>query len=127
MISKNLETPYGTGDVKMKKQRKRAVVLLLAAAVLMGTLSGCGCGKKKKADPETQQVMKISITPAVTPTPSVEEVNPDAVVTKDGITMVNSYLAEKETAQPSPKEEETEGTEEVLSDEEDGVDISEES
>lgn len=127
MISKNLETAYGTGDVKMKKQRKRAVVLLLAVAVLMGTLSGCGCGKKKKADPETQQVMKISITPAVTPTPSVEEVNPYAVVTKDGITMVNSYLTEKETAQPSPKEEETEGTEEVLSDEEDGVDISEES
>ena len=98
MIGKNLETAYGTGDVKMKKQRKRAVVLLLAAAVLMGTLSGCGCGKKKKADPETQQVMKISITPAVTP-----------------------------TVHPSPKEEETEGTEEVLSDEENGVDISEES
>ena len=37
MISKNMETAYGTGDVKMKKQRKRAVVLLLAVAVLMGT------------------------------------------------------------------------------------------
>lgn len=57
-------------------------------------LAGCGCGKKKAADPETEEVIKISITPEATPTTAPEQVNSDAVVSSNGVTMVNSYLDE---------------------------------
>ena len=44
----------------MKKTRSR--LLLTGAVLLMCTLlAGCGCGKKKAADPETEEVIKISI------------------------------------------------------------------
>lgn len=64
-------------------------VCLLAAALFV---AGCGCGKKN-TDPETQEVLKISITPEPSPTAAPETVNSDAVVTNGGITMVNSYLS----------------------------------
>lgn len=64
-------------------------VLLLLACIF----SGCGCGKKKEADPEGQQVLKLTIAPEATPTPDPMEVNPDAVVTNGNVTMVNEYLA----------------------------------
>ena len=54
----------------MKKIRSR--LLLTGAVFLMCTLlAGCGCGKKKAVDPETEEVIKISITPE--PTPRSEE------------------------------------------------------
>ena len=57
-------------------------------------LAGCGCGKKKAVDPETEEVIKISITPEPTPTTAPEQVNSAAVVSSGGVTMVNSYLDE---------------------------------
>ena len=77
----------------MKKTRSR--LLLTGAVLLMCTLlAGCGCGKKKAADPETEEVIKISITPEPTPTTAPEQVNSAAVVSSGGVTMVNSYLDE---------------------------------
>ena len=77
----------------MKKTRSR--LLLTGAVLLMCTLlAGCGCGKKKAVDPETEEVIKISITPELTPTTAPEQVNSDAVVSSGGVTMVNSYLDE---------------------------------
>ncbi len=77
----------------MKKTRSR--LLLTGAVLLMCTLlAGCGCGKKKAVDPETEEVIKISITPEPTPTTAPEQVNSDAVVSSGGVTMVNSYLDE---------------------------------
>ena len=49
---------------------------------------------KKKTDPASEQVLKISITPEPSPTPAPEEIDPEAVVTNGNLTMVNSYLAE---------------------------------
>ena len=77
----------------MKKTRSR--LLLTGAVLLMCTLlAGCGCVKKKAADPETEEVIKISITPEPTPTTAPEQVNSAAVVSSGGVTMVNSYLDE---------------------------------
>ena len=77
----------------MKKTRSR--LLLTGAVLLMCTLlAGCGCGKKKAVDPETEEVIKISITPESTPTTAPEQVNSAAVVSSGGVTMVNSYLDE---------------------------------
>lgn len=75
----------------MKKTRSR--LLLTGAVLLMCTLLACcGCGKKKAVDPETEEVIKISITPEPTPTTAPEQVNSAAVVSSGGVTMVNSYL-----------------------------------
>ena len=77
----------------MRKTRSR--LLLTGTVLLMCTLlAGCGCGRKKAADPETEEVIKISITPEATPTTAPEQVNSDAVVSSNGVTMVNSYLDE---------------------------------
>lgn len=77
----------------MKKTRSR--LLLTGAVFLMCILlAGCGCGKKKAVDPETEEVIKISITPEPTPTTAPEQVNSAAVVSSGGVTMVNSYLDE---------------------------------
>lgn len=72
-------------------QKRTALVALVLLCILA---SGCGCGKKKEKDPEKEQVMKITITPEATPTPVPEQVNADAVVTRDKITMINGYLVE---------------------------------
>lgn len=77
----------------MRKIRSR--LLLTGAVLLMCTLlAGCGYGKKKAVDPETEEVIKISITPEPTPTTAPEQVNSAAVVSSGGVTMVNSYLDE---------------------------------
>ena len=75
----------------MKKTRSR---LLLTGAVLLMCilLAGCGCGKKKAVDPETEEVIKRCSTPEPTPTTAPELVNSAAVVSSGGVTMVNSYL-----------------------------------
>ena len=82
---------------------KRANVCVTAGVLLLicSLLTGCGCGKKKERDKTSEEVVRISITPEVTPTPIPEQVNPDAVVTNGGITMVNQYLVEKGTAAPA--------------------------
>ena len=61
------------------------MVCILACCLI---LVGCGCGKKKKTDPASEQVLKISITP----TP--ETVDSAAVTTNGDVTMVNIYAAE---------------------------------
>lgn len=80
----------------MKKYtgKRLAVISVLALCVF---LSGCGCGKKKK-DPASERVLKISITPEPSPTQKPDETDKEAVVTKDGITMVNEYLISQEEA-----------------------------
>ena len=75
----------------MTNIRKLTAVTL--AVLLCTALAGCGCGKKK-TDPASEQVLKISITPVPSPTPAAEEIDPEAVVTNGNLTMVNSYLAE---------------------------------
>ncbi len=74
---------------------KKRTGIMLPAAVFAACvlLAGCGCGKEK--DPAEQQVLKITVTPEPTATPVPEEVNPDAVVTSGGVTMVNEYLIQK--------------------------------
>ena len=44
------------------KIRLFKTVLILCILVCCVTLAGCGCGKKK-TDPASEQVIKISITP----------------------------------------------------------------
>lgn len=83
----------------MKKITAKKITVL-SVLMFCAFLSGCGCGKKKK-DPAAEQVLKISITPEPSPTPKLEEVNQDAVVTNGNITMVNEYL----TKQGSSNEE----------------------
>lgn len=82
---------------------KRANVCVTAVVLLLicSFLTGCGCGTKKERDKTAEEVVRISITPEVTPTPVPEQVNPDAVVTNGGITMVNQYLVEKGAAAPA--------------------------
>lgn len=63
-----------------------AAAVFFAAALVMS-----GCGGKKEADPETQEVIKISVTPEPTPTEAPEVTNPDAVTTSGNVTMVNGY------------------------------------
>ena len=73
----------------MKKGRKRIFLILAAAFGVL--LSGCGCGQER--DPMEEQVIELSITsiPSPTPEPESEKINPDAVVTNDGITIINEY------------------------------------
>lgn len=91
---------------------KRSIIKKLAVAsvlLLCVFFAGCGCGKKK-SDPASRQVLKISITPEATPTPEPEKINKDAVVTNDGITMVNEYLV-NEGASGAASETESYGEE----------------
>lgn len=76
--------------------RKLTAVSVLLLCVF---LAGCGCGKKK-TDPAASQVLKISITPEPSPTPEPEQINADAIVTRDGITMVNQYLLDQGSREP---------------------------
>ncbi|MDO4519427.1 MAG: hypothetical protein Q4B47_03910 [Eubacteriales bacterium] len=72
---------------------------MLIAALLSISLIGCG---KKEKDAATQQVLKITITPTPVITPEAEEINPNAIVTKDNVTMTNLYLLENPDAAPTP-------------------------
>ena len=78
----------------MKKYTKKKLAVI-SVLMLCAFLSGCGCGKKKK-DPASEQVLKISITPEPSPTQKPDEIDKDTVVTKDGVTMVNEYLISQE-------------------------------
>ena len=67
-------------------------ILMMVSILCVCTLFS-GCGKEKETDAASTQVLEITITPAVTPTPAPGEVNPDAVITNGNLTMVNEYLA----------------------------------
>lgn len=76
-------------------KEKQIKKIIGASGILLCLFAGgCGCGKKEK-DPAEEQVLEITITPAVTPTPQPSEINPDAVTTSGDITMVNVYLEQK--------------------------------
>lgn len=74
-----------------RMMRKLMLASLLAALCLLA--AGCGCGTKKEPDPESSEVMEISITPEATPTPEPSAVPSAAVTTNGNLTMVNGYLA----------------------------------
>lgn len=76
----------------MKKYTKKKLAVI-SVLMLCAFLSGCG---KKKKDPASEQVLKISITPEPSPTQKPDEIDKDAVVTKDGVIMVNEYLISQE-------------------------------
>ena len=63
----------------MKYLNRKKLISLTVLLLACSLAAGCGCGKKKEKDASSQQVMKISITPAVTPTKAPSEVNKDAV------------------------------------------------
>ena len=75
------------------KIRLFKTVLILCILVCCVTLAGCGCGKKK-TDPASEQVLKISIIPTPSLTPEPEQVDSAAVTTNGDVTMVNIYAAE---------------------------------
>ena len=72
---------------------KKTWIGIMGMVLLCMAASGCG-GSKKEADKESTEVMQLTITPQATPTPRPEEVHPEAVVSKDGTTMINGYLME---------------------------------
>lgn len=75
------------------RQNKKSMVM---AVLLLVCVFAAGCGSKSgKADPASEQVLKITITPEPTATPSPDQVNSDAVVQNGNITMVNSYLEQQ--------------------------------
>lgn len=76
----------------MKRRKKSMAVAALLLLCALAT--GCG-GKPDKADPASEQVLKITITPEPTATPAPEQINSDAVVQNGNITMVNSYLEQQ--------------------------------
>ncbi|MDO4272796.1 MAG: hypothetical protein Q4D16_03930 [Eubacteriales bacterium] len=78
----------------MKRTYRKVLVFTLALSASI-FISGCGCGKKKEPDAQSQQVLKITITPSVAPTKAPDEMNPEAVVTNGNMTMVNEYLDQK--------------------------------
>ena len=62
----------------------------LAAVLFVLSFSGCG---SEETDAYASRVLKLTITPAPSPTPAPVVKYPEATASKDGITMVNSYLA----------------------------------
>lgn len=79
----------------MKRYKKMRIAL---GAVLICTCI-CGCGGEKTADKEASEVIQISIAPeSVTPTPTMEQIDPAAVTTNGNMTMINEYLADAPTA-----------------------------
>lgn len=96
----------------MKYINRKKFIVLTLFVLSFSLLSGCG--KKKDKDAAAQQVLKITITPSVTPTKAPSEVNKDAVVTNGNLTMVNEYLAEKgdESSQNDGGQDDGSGSEE---------------
>lgn len=76
---------------KIAIRKIQNVISLLCLVMLAVLLTGCG---SKEEDVTKNQVLKITITPTPAITPSPEELNPKAVVSKDGVTMINLYLLE---------------------------------
>ena len=74
---------------------KEKKVLLAFLAVLSVCLFLSGCGKEK--DPKTTEVMKLSVTPEETPTPTPKVINDSAVTTSGELTMVNEYRVSEDT------------------------------
>ena len=62
----------------------------LTAALFVLSFSGCG---SEEIDAYASKVLQLTITPAPSPTPAPVVKYPEATASKDGITMVNSYLA----------------------------------
>ena len=62
----------------------------LASVLFVLSFSGCG---SEEIDAYASKVLKLTITPAPSPTPAPVVKYPEATASKDGITMVNSYLA----------------------------------
>lgn len=89
------------------KEKGRKIAIGICLILLCAAVGGCG---KKEKDPATEQVLEISITPIVTPTPKPSETNPDAVTVNGDITMVNTYLLEKGSTETKTNEE-TDGQE----------------
>ena len=83
----------------MKKGTARAVKYIVVGSVLVLSviMTGCGCGKKK-TDPASEQVLKISITPELSPTPAPDTVDTAAVTSNGDISMVNLYVAQNPSA-----------------------------
>ncbi|MDO4648685.1 MAG: hypothetical protein Q4B26_08540 [Eubacteriales bacterium] len=71
---------------------KRKGTILILGMLCGLVLSGCG----KTEDEMSNQVVQLTITPAPTPTPKPVESYPEATAEKNGITMVNQYLIDKE-------------------------------
>ena len=78
----------------MEMRKRIAAVLWLFLAAGMVVFSGCG---KEKSEEETQikELVKESPTPTVQP----EADNPENTQTKDGVSMTNDYLNQKEAGQ----------------------------
>lgn len=98
------------------KKRYIKMTGFFAGLLACALLTGCG---DKETDPAAEQVLEITITPAATPTPAPEELNPAAVTEKDGITMVNGYLEQQgassagTAAQPDASGTEEDGAQET--------------
>lgn len=75
----------------MKRIFRGFVFLCLLCCI--GLLSGCG----KEKDPQTTEVMKLSVTPEATPTPTPRVVNSDAVTSSGELTMVNEFRVSEDT------------------------------
>ena len=87
----------------MRRMRKHVKKIVIAACVIILLIlcmfiRSCACGPKKEIDPASEQVLPLTMAPEATPTPAPEEIDPAAVVSNGGITMVNEYLAEKSSA-----------------------------
>lgn len=78
---------------EMMKRNSKRIFWIVTAALLF---SGTGCGSQKERDPLEEQVMELTITSIPSPTPEPEQINPDAVVTTGGITMINEYTGNQE-------------------------------
>ena len=65
------------------KKMKRTLTLLLAAALTLGTLVGCGGGKEPEAEPEQEQqveIEKVDLSVLTDPSEYVSGLAPDTVV-----------------------------------------------
>lgn len=105
----------------MEMRKKFAAVLCLFLAASMAVFSSCG---KEKSEEETQikELVKESPTPTVQP----EADNPENTQTKDGVSMTNDYLNQKEAGQvPDISDNENVSSEESTDQGENGADGSE--
>ncbi|MBQ7370377.1 MAG: hypothetical protein IJW67_00600 [Blautia sp.] len=79
----------------MEKIRKNIKFYLFTAGILLCMVL-TGCGKEK--DPQTTEVIKLSITPEATPTPTPKVIQSSAVTTNGELTMVNEFRVSEDTA-----------------------------
>lgn len=79
----------------MESIRKKIQFCLLTAGILLCMVL-TGCGKEK--DPQTTEVIRLSITPEATPTPTPKVIQSSAVTTNGELTMVNEFRVSEDTA-----------------------------